>query len=297
MDEKGLGQRLQEARKAAGLTQQVLCQRANISYSTLAKIERGAIKSPSIFTIRSIAVALGTSLDTLMGLDVPAPAETVQAAGEVQAPSPDGTPQKSVSKSGIRFVYFDINGCLVHFFQQAFIRLANETGVSADIIESTYWLYNNDVCRGAMSMEEFNRLSAERFGVTSVDWESLYLDAVEPIQGMDELVKWTAEHYRVGLLTNILPGALLAMRARGLLPDVEYDVIIDSSEVGVIKPETRIFEIANERAGVRPEEILFVDDSRPNIMAADQLGWHVLWSDDYHPEETIARIRSSLEPA
>lgn len=294
MDEKGLGQRLQEARKTAGLTQQVLCQRANISYSTLAKIERGAIKSPSIFTIRSIAVALGISLDTLIGLDVPAEAA---AAAEMQPPVPASPSQKSVSKSGIRFVYFDINGCLVHFFQQAFLRLATETGVSADIIESTFWLYNNDVCRGALPMEEFNRLSAERFGVASVDWEALYLDAVKPIEGMDELVRWTAEHYRIGLLTNIMPGFVLAMRARGLLPDVNYDVIIDSSEVGAIKPDLRIFEIANERAGVRSEEILFVDDSRPNIMAADQLGWHVLWSDDYHPDETIARIRSSLELA
>ena len=58
MDEKGLGHRLQQARKTAGLTQQSLCQIANLSYSTLAKIERGAIKAPSIFTIQSIADAL-----------------------------------------------------------------------------------------------------------------------------------------------------------------------------------------------------------------------------------------------
>ena len=47
--EVGLGRRLQEARKKANFTQQELCQKAGLSYSTLAKIERGAIKSPSIF--------------------------------------------------------------------------------------------------------------------------------------------------------------------------------------------------------------------------------------------------------
>jgi transcriptional regulator with XRE-family HTH domain len=46
LDEKGLGKRLQAARQKAGLTQQTLCQKAGLSYSTLAKIERGAIKSP-----------------------------------------------------------------------------------------------------------------------------------------------------------------------------------------------------------------------------------------------------------
>lgn len=68
MDEVGLGKQLQSIRTKAGLTQQALCQLANISYSTLAKIERGAIKSPSIFTIQSIAEALGVSMDQLLGL-------------------------------------------------------------------------------------------------------------------------------------------------------------------------------------------------------------------------------------
>lgn len=286
MDEKGLGKRLQEARKASGLTQQALCQKANISYSTLAKIERGAIKSPSIFTIQNLAIAMGVSLDALMGMD-----ELVgQLTKHIRA-------AKAVSRSGIRFVYFDINGCLVHFFHRAFMRLAEETGVSADIIETTFWMYNDEVCRGAMTMDEFNKNCAAKFGIDSMDWESYYLETVEPVRGMDELVRWTAEHYRVGLLTNIMPGFILAMRARGLLPDVDYDVIIDSSEVGLIKPEPRIFELATEKSGVKAEEILFIDDARPNIMAADKLGWHVLWCDDYHPEETIARIRSALEPA
>jgi FMN phosphatase YigB (HAD superfamily)/DNA-binding XRE family transcriptional regulator len=286
MDEKGLGKRLQEARKAAGMTQQVLCSRANISYSTLAKIERGAIKSPSIFTIQNVAVALGVSLDALMGMQ-----ELVgQLTTHIKAAN-------SVSKSGVRFVYFDINGCLVHFFHRAFMRLAEETGVPADVIETTFWSYNDEVCRGVITIEEFNRRCAERFGLSSMDWEAYYLEAVEQVRGMDDLVHWTAEHYRVGLLTNIMPGFVLALRARGLLPDVDYDVIIDSSEVGLIKPEPNIFELATQRAGVKPQEILFIDDSRPNIMAADKLGWHVLWCDDYHPEETIARIRQSLEPA
>ena len=67
MDEVGLGKLLQGARKKAGLTQQELCQKAGLSYSTLAKIERGAIKAPSIFTIQSIAGALNTNLNDLMG--------------------------------------------------------------------------------------------------------------------------------------------------------------------------------------------------------------------------------------
>ncbi len=282
MDEKGLGVRLQQARKTAGMTQQVLCHQANLSYSTLAKIERGAIKAPSIFTIQSIAQALDISLDDLMGTRV---------SSSLQAPA------KSVSKHGVRFVYFDINGCLVHFFHQAFGRLAEDAGVSQDSVESIFWYYNDAVCRGTMSMDDFNQALAARVGLPSVDWESYYLDAVAATPGMADLVRWTAERYRVGLLTNIMPGFVRSLREHGLLPDVAYDVIVDSSEVGTIKPEARIFQIAQERAGVSPHEILFIDDDRANIMAADQHGWHVMWCDDFHPEETIARVMATLEPA
>ncbi len=278
MDEQSLGQHLQAARVAAGLTQQELCQRANISYSTLAKIERGAIKAPSVFTIQRLAEVLNTTLDQLMG-----------NVGT-------GLAQKNRSRSGITFVYFDINGCLVRFFHHAFTEMAQETGKPADQIESTFWHYNDAVCRGEMPLDEFNRIMAEQFN-HMIDWKSYYMRAVEAIPHMHELVNWASQHYRVGLLSNIMPGFISDMLASGLLPNVQYDAIIDSSEVKAIKPEEQIYLIAQERANVSSEEILFIDDSRANIMAASRLGWKVLWFDDFRPEESVSRARQALELA
>jgi FMN phosphatase YigB (HAD superfamily)/DNA-binding XRE family transcriptional regulator len=281
MDEKGLGKRLQEARQAAGMTQQELCHHAGLSYSTLAKIERGAIKAPSIFTIQSIAHALNITLSDLMGSV--APIKSLE------------TPQKR-SKSGIRFVYFDINGCLVRFFHRAFTRLAEETGVPSDLIETTFWHYNDAVCRGEMPLEDFNSEFASRIGVPELDWRRYYMDAIDPIPEMQEMARWAADNYHVGLLSNIMPGFIEDMLKNGLLPHISYTAIIDSSAVGAIKPEQRIYEIAQEKALVKPEEILLVDDSRSNLMAAEKMGWHVLWFDDYRPEESVLRIRTALEP-
>lgn len=280
MDEVGLGKALQAARKAAGLTQQELCQRSGLSYSTLAKIERGAIKAPSIFTIHAIAAALQTDLNTLVGQFSPTPA---------------ARPKKR-SKSGIRFVYFDINGCLVRFFHRAFTQLAADTNAPADVIETTFWHYNDAVCRGELSLEEFNSIMAKQLGVKSLDWETYYLDAVDPIQEMHELVAWAAENYEIGLLSNIMPGFIDHMLAKGLLPKVNYRNIIDSSQVNAIKPEPKIYEIAQSRTNVEPQEVLLVDDSRSNLMAAERLGWHVLWFDDYRPEESAARVKDALTP-
>jgi FMN phosphatase YigB (HAD superfamily)/DNA-binding XRE family transcriptional regulator len=280
MDERGLGKQLQAARQAAGLTQQQLCHQANLSFSTLTKIERGAIKAPSIFTIQAIAGALNLSLDELVG----------------QAGSNRGR-QLQKTKSGVSFVYFDVNGCLVHFYQRAFGKLAAATGAPADMVETAFWHYNDDVCRGVLSMSDFNAKLAERLGVDQVNWQDHYLETVEPISEMHELLQWASERYKVGLLTNIMPGLLSSMRQRAQLPSVNYDAIVDSSEVGAIKPEAKVYEIAQQRAGVPPEEILLIDDSRANLMAAEKLGWHVLWFDDARPEEAATRARQALEPA
>ncbi len=274
-----MGNHLQEARKARGLTQQQLCQKANLSYSTLAKIERGAIKSPSIFTIQQISAVLGMSLDQLIG-------------------APSGQKNiKSTSKSGIKFVYFDVNGCLVRFFHRAFTTLAEETGVPSDLIENTFWHFNDAVCSGSISMDDFNKEMSKKLEIDSIDWREYYLEAIDPIPEMNSLVKWASTVYEVGLLTNIMPGFIDEMRKRKLIPDVEYATIVDSSEVGFIKPDRKIYEIAESKSGCSPDQILLVDDSRTNIMAAEHMGWRVLWFDDFRPEESVKRVCTALEPA
>ncbi len=281
MDERGLGKQLQVARQAAGLTQQQLCHQANLSFSTLTKIERGAIKAPSIFTIQAIAGALNLGLDELIGLVTP-----VNSSRKLHK-----------TKSGASFIYFDVNGCLVHFYQRAFAKLAEATGAGSDAVEATFWHYNDDVCRGTMSLSDFNAKLAERLGVGEVRWQDYYLDTVEPILQMQELLKWTGERYKIGLLTNTMPSLLGAMRRSGQVPNLPYDAVIDSSEVASIKPEAKMYEIAQDRAGVPPEEILLIDDDRGNIMAAEKLGWHVLWFDDARPDESADRVRAALESA
>jgi FMN phosphatase YigB (HAD superfamily)/DNA-binding XRE family transcriptional regulator len=279
-DERALGKQLQKARQKAGLTQQALCHRANLSYSTLAKIERGAIKAPSIFTIQAIAGALGLSLDALMGV----------------SPALQQRPLLK-TKSGVSFIYFDVNGCLVRFYERAFARIAEETGTPADIVETAFWHFNDAACRGTLSTSDFNKALAERIGADTINWGEYYIAAAEPMAEMHELVNWTAQNYKTGLLTNIMPGLLSGLRQAGKVPPLDYAAIVDSSEVGSIKPESEIFEIATRQAGVPASEILLVDDTRSNLNAAEKQGWNVMWFDYARPEESVALIRAALEPA
>lgn len=279
VDEKTLGKQLQRARQSAGLTQQAMCQKANLSYSTLAKIERGAIKAPSIFTIKQIADVLEMSLDQLVGT----------ALG--------GKSGKKVSKSGVTFVYFDINGCLVRFFHRAFTAMAKDYGVSPDVIESAFWQFNDLVCTGEMDIPSLNKAMAKELGLDNVDWQSYYLEAVEPIAEMHDLVRWAADNYHIGLMSNIGTGFIEDMQAHGLIPDVHFTAIVDSSKVGYIKPDPKIYDIAGAMAGVPADQILLIDDTRGNLTPARTAGWHVMWFNDYDSIESTERVRAALEPA
>lgn len=289
-EEKRLGRVVQLARKEAGLTQQALCQKSGLSYSTLAKIERGAIKAPSVFTIQHIARTLGVSLDVLLQ-DVPGKRATTLS------PAPAANePEKKVSKNGVRFVYFDMNGCLVRFFDHAFTRLAEDAGVTPDVVESIFWQYNDEVNRGDMSIDDLNTILAEKLHMM-VDWYRYYLSAVEATPGMTELVAWVAETYHAGILTNTMPGLVEAMLRNGTLPQVAFDTIVDSSQVHALKPQPEMYAIAAERAGVEPHEILLIDDDIPNLAAAGRAGWQTISFDPYAPEESIVHVSTALQPA
>jgi putative hydrolase of the HAD superfamily len=81
------------------------------------------------------------------------------------------------------------------------------------------------------------------------------------------------------LLTNNIPEWRDDWRA---LIDVEslFDVVIDSSEVGVRKPEPAIYEITRAKLGLPHTALFFVDDLGVNLKAARTLGWQTLRYDD-----------------
>ncbi len=274
INELTLGKKLQLARQKKGLTQQELCSQANLSYSTLTKIERGAIKAPSIFTIKAIADVLGIELDSLF--------ITVEHK------------QFKTSASGINFVYFDVNGCLVKFYEHAFMLLANDFMVSPDIIETFFWRYNDLCCNGTITLDEFNQKLADLLHQDSIDWSDYYLKAVAKVDSMQQTLLKIADNYHVGLLTNSMPGLLDKMLANNIIPNINYDVIIDSSKVKLIKPEAKIFQLASEKANFNHQQILLIDDTKPNLVAAQQSGWKVEWFDYTDPIASIELIDKTL---
>ena len=61
-----LGENIKKYRLKNGLTQEKLAQRANVTHSSMSKIEAGFNDNPRIKTVQRIAVALGVTVNDLL---------------------------------------------------------------------------------------------------------------------------------------------------------------------------------------------------------------------------------------
>jgi FMN phosphatase YigB (HAD superfamily) len=91
-----------------------------------------------------------------------------------------------------------------------------------------------------------------------------------------------------------MPGFIDKLIEQGSIPKLNYKTIVDSSKTGYVKPDPKIYDLAKQLAGVDSSEILLIDDSRANLTAADKLGWHVLWFDDFRAVDSIEKAKAAL---
>lgn len=97
--------------------------------------------------------------------------------------------------------------------------------------------------------------------------------------------------YITAMLSNSFVGAREREHAAYGYADA-CDLIVYSHEVGMSKPDERIYHLTCGKLGVRPEETIFVDDRDANIEAAQALGFKtVLFHDN---AQAIAQIANHL---
>jgi putative hydrolase of the HAD superfamily len=108
-----------------------------------------------------------------------------------------------------------------------------------------------------LELDDRSRLLERMFGGVRAD-ESM-LAAVRKVR---------AAGFRTGLISNSMGGASYD---RDLFPEL-FDGVVISGDVGLHKPQPEIFLLGAERAGVAPEECVFVDDLRENCEGAEAVG-------------------------
>jgi putative hydrolase of the HAD superfamily len=147
---------------------------------------------------------------------------------------------------------------------------------------------------GSISEGEFCRRLGESLGWTDArvtafmeDFWAEYLGT--PNIELTEYFRGLRPRYRTALLSNSFVGA----RERQKLGDLA-DLLLYSHEVGISKPEHRIYELACERLGVLPEQAVFLDDAEQYVAAACKAGMHgILFRDN---AQAVADIEALLHP-
>lgn len=91
-----------------------------------------------------------------------------------------------------------------------------------------------------------------------------------------------------GLLSNSWGGIDYP---REMFPEM-FDAVVISGEVGMRKPEPRIFLHAAELLGLEPQECIFIDDIQANVAAAEQTGFTAVLHGE--AEATVRRVSELL---
>ena len=92
--------------------------------------------------------------------------------------------------------------------------------------------------------------------------------------GLATLVRGLRPRYKTALLSNFSARLRDELAQQGLLD--AFDAIIISGEVGIAKPDARVYRLAARRLGMPPGECLFVDDFEENIAGARAVGMQTL---------------------
>ena len=91
-------------------------------------------------------------------------------------------------------------------------------------------------------------------------------DLIDTIRGLKA-------HYTVALLSNAMDDLRHEVLENWQIDDAFHHLVI-SAEVGMKKPDHRIYELTLEKVGVAPGEAVFIDDMPENIAAAQAVGMH-----------------------
>ncbi len=68
-----------------------------------------------------------------------------------------------------------------------------------------------------------------------------------------------------------------------------FDVIIDATYTGILKPDRRAYEMCSDALGIAPADCVFVDDQSRNVLGAMRLGWQTVQFDVTNPSDSYQR--------
>ena len=186
-----------------------------------------------------------------------------------------------MSRDGtVRAVFFDFGGVIARLDRELLAAFEQRHGLpGGSFLKALYTIPEwkaLEIGEGTEDiwMEAAKRKLDEFAGRTLPDmseeratmWRTLDMDVVG-------LAQQLAAGYDVGVLSNATPRLESELNDYHKLGGV-FKVIVNSSRVGVAKPDERIYRLAAERMGVEPSACVHIDDLAHNVEGARQAGFY-----------------------
>ena len=177
----------------------------------------------------------------------------------------------------IKAVIFDLGGVILRTVDQGPRQaLAARLGVSP--YDLYHQVFSSDSARLATlgkistadhweAIRRYFHLAAEELpGAVQQFWDGDRLD-----RSLLASIRSLHGRYRTGLLSNAFDNLRSLMESEWKIANA-FDEIIISAEVGLMKPDHRIYLLALERLEAAPDEAVFVDDVGENVDGARWVG-------------------------
>jgi putative hydrolase of the HAD superfamily len=201
----------------------------------------------------------------------------------------------------IKAALFDFGGVILSSPFEAFARYESQHGLPDGLIRSLN-ATNPDTNawarleRSEVDLDGFCELfeaEAAAAGHTLVGADVIALLAGELRPEMVRAVERCGERLKTALLTNnfvTAPGGHVDRERE--MEDVMalFDVVVESSKIGVRKPDPRFYELACDQLGIAPAEAVFLDDLGINLKPARALGMTTIKVTD--PAHAIAELEA-----
>ena len=194
----------------------------------------------------------------------------------------------------IRAALFDFGGVILSSPFEAFSRYEREQGLPAGFIRSLN-ATNPDrnawarLERSEVGFDEFCDLfeaEAEAAGHAIDARAVMGLLAGEPRPAMVEAVRRCRQRLKTACLTNNFVLSEPATDRSELMS--LFDLVVESSRVGVRKPDPRFYRMACEQLAIEPHEAVFLDDLGVNLKPARAMGMTTIKVDD--PDRAIVEL-------
>ena len=181
----------------------------------------------------------------------------------------------------IKAIIFDLGGVVVEldfsrFFKDIIEISPLNTPNSSLLLE--FWRQSDIYHQGKITNKEFYSQACELLQTCALNQEQFFDSFNSVISHVKEdflvLIKNLKEQNNIKLLclSNVNSSHWHYLLEQNKEIVELFDELILSFEVHLTKPDPRLFKLAIQKAGCRPEEIVFIDDGLNNIRSARELG-------------------------